>query len=234
MKNCRSLMTKIVLTTIFFYSLFKDHDLYGTENSVTMSPRHIMIIQADLDYIWGSYYFALTNHDKSPHSYKTKISLPKESIDFQPQDGLTNNDISLDEDGNLSLEKMITPGLNLLGIGFKVKTKKFGHDFISLSQPFKIEELSVASPVMNKLDIYGKKFNSGLPPMLPKESYRGIQADNINSGEMIELEIRGIPKLKHQLLIVGAITFLLLTIICTFLTFKTIPNKDSKLEDQVI
>lgn len=206
----------------------------ANEDSIEVTPRHIMILQADLDFIWGSYFFALQNKSSTPQDYSIPIALPKESVDFQPQDGLSEKDIRLDPDGHIVVEKVFPPGLNLMGIGFKIPTTKFGSDFLSISPIFPIGELSVATPNMNDLSVRGDKFTKGLPPMLPADRYRGIQISDVEKNQSLSIYIDGIPKKRSHIQIIGLVIGLLLCGLGVLLTLITAPNQNTQTEEQVI
>ena len=94
---------------------------------IGLTSSQIVILQADADYVWGTYYFAISNPTGEDQTFANSLRLPLETLDFQPGDGLTNDDLSLQNDGSITVKKLYAPGLSLQGLQFKVKaaTKAF-------------------------------------------------------------------------------------------------------------
>ena len=199
------------------------------KSDIFLSTRHIIILQADLKYIWGTYYFAVTNQGTEPAQFKTYVSLPAKTLDFKAQDGLSDADLKLDQDGRLYIDRSFKPGLNLLGIGFQIAADGSAHDSIIFSPLVDIPELSIAIPVQSGLKVSGEQFQDGVPPMLAGGKYIGMIAkEPVGAGQDVVIEVHGIPKEKGKFQLLGAIVAVLLFALGGLLTMKT---KD-KLKEQ--
>ncbi|MFK7823142.1 MAG: hypothetical protein AB8G05_03240 [Oligoflexales bacterium] len=212
-------------------------DKPGSEENVQeigLSFRHIVILQADLKNIWGTYFFAVTNNTQEQKSFKTFLMLPRESIDFKAQDGLEDQDLKLDENGQLYLEKEFPPGVSLLGVSFQVKADQIGSDTISFLPPFDVQELSVAVPSRSGISVAGETFKQGVPPMLADGRYKGMQITGVKKDQILEIEISGIPKNRLQLWVVSGVLTVLITLFGIGLTIKTRDLRGSEPEDQFI
>ena len=204
------------------------------DGEIGLSFRHIVILQADLLNIWGTYFFAVTNKSEGKKSFKTSIMLPRESIDFKAQDGLEDQDLKLDESGQLYLEKEFPPGVSLLGVSFQVKTDHVGKDTISFLAPFDLQELSVAVPSKSGISVEGSLFKDGVPPMLADGRYQGMQTTGIKKGQVLEIHVSGIPKDRMILWVMGGIFTLIMTLLGVGLAIKTRTMTSSEPEDQII
>lgn len=204
------------------------------QEEIGLSFRHIVILQADLKNIWGTYFFAVNNKADGERSFKTFLMLPRESVDFKAQDGLEDQDLKIDENGQLYMEKNFPPGVSLLGVSFQVKAAQFGNDTISFLPPFDVQELSVAVPSQSGVAVAGKQFKAGVPPMLADGRYQGMQTTDIKKGQILEVQVSGIPKDRVVLWIVGAVFTLLLAFLGVGLTLKTRDVRHAESEDQVI
>lgn len=213
----------------------KTQDPSNTE--IGLSFRHIIILQADLKNIWGSYYFAINNPKAQAQPFKTLVMLPKNVLDFRAQEGLTDQDLKLNQDGSLYVEKLFPPGLSLLGVGFQVKTSAFGADTLTFKPSFDLNELSIASPSNMGLKISANDtlFKSAVPPMLANGQYIGIQSrSSIAADQELNIEISGIPKDRNMLWVLGVLVAVILVAFSALLAIKTreLLTKESVQEPQ--
>ncbi|NRA44770.1 MAG: hypothetical protein HRU09_07435 [Oligoflexales bacterium] len=238
-------LTKLVLAAILFSSSFSarvfaqalDHAATSAdvgEGEIGLSFRHIVILQADLTNIWGTYFFAVTNKTSGNKNFKTSIMLPRESVDFKAQDGLEDQDLRLDENGQLYLDKEFPPGVSLLGVSFQVKADKVGNDSISFSPPFDLQEFSVAVPSRSGIQVQGEQFKEGVPPMLADGRYKGMQVSDVKKDQILQIHISGIPKDRMLLWVVGVIFTVIMALVSIGLTMKTRVTGGSEAEDQII
>ena len=227
----------LMMTSIKGFTQALDNNPPPSEDNapeIGLSFRHIVILQADLDNIWGTYFFAVNNNTQEQKSFKTFLMLPRESIDFKAQDGLEDQDLKLDENGQLFLEKEFSPGVSLLGVSFQVKADQVGNDTISFLPPFDVQELSVAVPSKSGISVEGELFKQGVPPMLADGRYKGMQITNVKKDQVLEIEISGIPKNRILLWIVSGIITALIILLGIGLTIKTKGGRGSEPEDQII
>ena len=84
------------------------------------SSRHIVIVNADKDFLWASYFLGVLNTDKEDKIIEVEIAIPPEATDFQAQSGMTPEDIKIKEGGKVFVGKSFKTGLNLISIGFKI------------------------------------------------------------------------------------------------------------------
>lgn len=172
-------------------------------DGLSLSARHMLMMTADLEHIWGTYFFAVINDSKEEKQWHLPVPLPKETVDFKPGEGLTSEDLRL-EGSEVYISKKFAPGLNLVGIGFKTQVNRFGSDFLTLQLPFSVDELSVASSQDSGLQFEAKGFSVAVPSMLSSDHYRGIQSDsNLRDASTVEVRILGIPKNRSYIQVVS-------------------------------
>ena len=196
-------------------------------SSVSLANRHIVVLNADNQYLWGAYYFAIVNHDKSPQEFQTEILLPKEATDFEPQSGIENHEILLSEEGKPSIKKIFQPGLTLINIGFKIPHNPWNYNKLSFSPSINVPEFSVATLVKNKLNITSKHLTPGLPHMLPGDQYTGI-IGQLKTGETTAVLIGGLPLPRTFSWIIALMTAFLLLLLASSLAVKAQLNLSYK------
>ncbi len=166
------------------------------EEKIYISARHIIILQADLENVWGTYYFAVINRTDTPLPFSTPIMLPLEAIDVKAQDGLKPEEIEKDKQGVLHMKTKTFPkGMTLLGVGFQCKIPT-GTSSVDLhfSPLFPIGELSVAVSNTTPLSLTAEGLEPGLPDMLTGSPYTGImKRQPLATGETVTVRLAGVP-----------------------------------------
>ncbi len=190
------------------------------ETGIARTPSHIIILQTDAELLWGAYYFAVNNATGEERELSSHIRLPREIIDFQAAEGLTNEDLVISKDGVLNVHKVYPPGLSLQGIQFKVRVNKDSDNVLTLIPVEDIGQLYIATPQSDLLHLKAEGFVEGIPSMLQGASYTGIHAGNKKAGESIVVSISGFPGGRRPFLILGACVGLLLLFSVAFLTLR--------------
>ncbi|MBI2603703.1 MAG: hypothetical protein HYW48_11685 [Deltaproteobacteria bacterium] len=189
------------------------------QGTIKLAGSHIIILQADIENIWGSYYFAVSNQTGGEASFDLAVRLPQETVDFQAGEGLQNEELQLFPDGRLGVRKNFPSGLTLLGINFKVPTKGKGEASLTLVPSYDMAQLFIATTQVDLLAFRATGFESGLPPMLAGGRYAGIKGEGIKKGQTVQVNILGIPSSPRELLkMLGWMTGLVLLIALALLT----------------
>lgn len=194
----------------FFACLIACFSVALSAADIGFSPRHIVILSADTDHVWGHYFFAVNNKSSKSQRFRGPLLLPREAIDFRVQDGLQADEMQLDAEGTLFVDKEFSPGLSLLTIGFQVAVSRWEDDVLTFVPPTVLPEFSVAVNVDSGLSVSGEGFAQGLPEMLQAGTYRGIQTKNMTAGVERRVVIAGIPKERNYLYVIGGIFALIL------------------------
>jgi hypothetical protein len=183
----------------------------GGGATVALTVRHIVVVTADMESIFGHYYFAVQNRSAEPQRFSFPIMLPQETIDFRAQDGFAQEDLQI-EGNKVVLSKEFPPGLTLLGINFQSRVAAFADDHLTFVMAPEIKEFSLAVLRSSGLELKGENFHEGLPHMLQSSTYRGIVSTEFSSGQKMQVVVQGVPKERNYLYFVAAIfaVFLLL------------------------
>jgi hypothetical protein len=191
------------------------------EAEIRTAPTHIVILSTDASSVFGVYYTAVQNETKQEQDFTTTIRLPRETLDFQAGDGLTNENISIVDDGVLKIRKKYPPGLSLQAVQFIVPVKKDTKNVLTFVPAENIDALFFATPQSDLLKFSAVGFEDGVPPMLLGGHYSGVNAKNIAAGRSVELMITGFPGGRLNFFILGACMGLLLILSAAILTRRT-------------
>ncbi len=206
--------------------------LEAKKKAIGLAPSHIVIVQADGETIFGAYYFAVSNTTDKEQTFTSTLRLPRESIDFQAGEGLSNDHITILPNGVLSIRKTYAPGLSLLGVQFKVPVRHSGDNVLTFVPTEDVPLFFIASPQAGLLHFKAQGFEEGIPPMLAGSNYAGIRGQNIAAGQALVVSIDGFPGGRLPFLMLGAMMALLLLIGAVVLTLKT--SKESQLASRGI
>jgi len=155
-----------------------------------------MILQADLENVWGTYYFAVINRTEISQELTTPVMLPLESLEAKAQEGLTPEELTRDVQGSYQVKKTYKKGMSLVGIGFRCKIPPGkGVATFHITPHFAIGEWSIAVPNPSSLLVKAPGMEPGLPDMLTGSPYLGIiRRQPFAAGDTLEVTLSGLPK----------------------------------------
>ncbi len=179
-------------------------------SEISLGLRHIVIVQADAQHLWASYYFGVYNNTTAARQGEVQLHLPKEATEFLPGDSLKPQDIQLSPEGNLVIKKEFNPGLNLASINFRVGLSSSGSTPLSFQPASDMEELSIAAPLESQLQLESKAMDPGLPTMLQNGNYKGLLRKNIKTGDEIAVLFTGTPQGREPYWLMALGIFVLL------------------------
>ena len=177
--------------------------------SVGFGSRHMIMLSADMDHLWGSYYFAVKNQTDAPVIFRAPLSLPPNTVDFRAQEGLTDADIQLASNGSLFVEKEFPPGLNLLAVGFKLA---HGHRdaMVTMRAAVDMDEFSILIPKSSGLSVEASALEPGVPAMLAGSQFVGLISPGAVAAESeLQFLVKGIPEGRRWFWVVGLVVFIL-------------------------
>lgn len=209
--------SKIISLIIFASAFLSTAGL--SQELISISARHVMIMQADLNFVYGSYYFGVLNHTQTPQRFQTPIMLPNDYVSFHPADQLDKSEIKTLDDGTVQVDKKFPPGLTITSINFKVKINK-PNPTISFKTPYPIAELNIASPKAALLKFSAFDFNEGVSHMLNNGQYEGILGFELPEQKNFTVLIEGIPRDRDLLWVIALSSLLLLVILAYIFTLK--------------
>lgn len=200
--------------------------------TVQISNKHIYVLYAGVDSVFGSYIFLVQNPGTAPERLSFPVMLPTETIDFQAQEGLAPNELTLGSNGSgLTIDKEFAPGDTLITIGFKVPAD-VGHApmTIKATQPF--ESLSFF--------VFEGKFQVEGPNLVakPNVGFSGRVYDTYTlsqgeAGKTYRVDLKGIPEGRDRLRTVGWIFAGSLALIALALAWFSRPKLPQGAEDAI-
>lgn len=202
-------------------------------NGIGLGERHMIMIQAGADQIVGSYMFGVKNPSSEAVDFEFDVFMPKETIDFGPQDGLTAEDIKL-VDSKVRIAKKFDPGLSIVSVGFIAKVDS-SDPVITYDVPFELPSLSFLTG-NDELKFESDGFSSGVPDMLQGRNFTGIINDTkISSGGTLSVKILGLPEGRGPYANMGILFSVILVLAAGILTYlkKTKKQYGSEIEEVV-
>ncbi len=218
----RILRSAIVVTALAILGLSGSAQQLKAEVYVT--PKHLLILRGALDTMYGSYIFALQNSGETAETFKTPVTLPLEKDDWATQEGLEPNEVSLASSGNLIVEKSVQPGVNLLGIDFKVPAS-FGHTTLTFKPEATIESMIVLVPRGSSVSIESARFAPADSSQAPDPQYVPWHSNGpLAAGETVTIDVYGLPEGRARLWIVGSVVAGLLLVLAGLVGWRTRPK----------
>jgi hypothetical protein len=190
-----------------------------------IEARHVIMLHPGFDTVWGTYMFGVRNDGTEPEKLRGFLTLPKETADFQAQEGLTQEELISGGADGLMFEKEFPAGLTLISIGFKVNAN-FGSTVLTFAPKVDLQDFSVVT----KKDPLTIKSSSGLlnePGITPvsNEDFVAITAKGpIHTGESVVIEVGNVPEGRGRLWIAGGIIAGLIATFSLGLTLKTLAS----------
>ena len=189
---------------------------------VTLAPRHVMIVRPMIDQVWGSYIFALENRGTAPERFASTLMLPKETVDFRPEEGVTPQEVRLGENGGIVLEKNVDPGTNLVLMAFAVKSL-FGKTQLTLKPTVAINDLSILTPPGSlTVTANGAEFTQNVD--FSGHPFDRLAIPSIGANQEFVVTIEGIPQGRAALWIAGSLVGAVLAAAALALAWKTRPK----------
>lgn len=181
-----------------------DSEIFGTAS-------HIVILQADLEHIAGAYYLGVNNRGLTPRAWQLRLRLPAEVDNFSPGSNVKADELGLDQDGSLVITKKFPPGMTLVSVLFQLPVDRGQTTAFTLKPTSAIEGLYFVS-AQSQLHLSGADFSTAIPPMLAGGDYKGIAKFKVDAGELLHIEVSGIPQGRLSLIVTGILTAIILAI----------------------
>lgn len=187
-----------------------------------LSGRHIMIVHSGVDTLWGSALFMIKESEQGKPS-EIPVLLPKETEDFQIQEGLEQQDLVLDKDlGRIVIRKTFAPGEYFIAIGFKVPASG-GEGQLTLTPLQAVSELSVLTKP-DSLQLSGDGFEAMLNTEMNGQRYDRLVRHDIAANSRLLIKAKGVPEGRRQLWALGAFAAIVLLASGAVLASRTRPN----------
>jgi len=188
-----------------------------------LSKRHVIILQGGTDMIWGTYIFSVDNLSATPAAGRFAILFPQETRDWRVQEGVTAEDVKLDTDGGVVLEKTFAPGSNLVGLAFNAAGES-GKATLTFKAKAPLTELLVMAP-QGELTIAAPamEFKADVP--FSSQKFNTVSAKNVEAGGEYVVEITNLPEGRGKYQLMALIVLALLIITAAILGYVTRPKQ---------
>lgn len=184
-----------------------------------VSGKHLLVLQARIDSIWGKYLFSVNNQTTDQQPLRFPLLLPKETEDFRALEGVSDDDLQLDDDGSIVIDKKdFPPGTTLVNIGFKKTVVE------SATLTFRITEPLASLVILfdEMIDVKSPLFEPTVAPKISAHNYRALQSKNpLTSGETLVLQVDDVPRGRARIQVVAGIFAFMLLGCATLLTIKS-------------
>ena len=211
-----------ILKAVFLLSQLASPSLgFGLD----LSGKHILILYPVVDAVQGSYLFMVSNPEPAAKKAKVKLMLPKETVDWAPQEGIGAGELALGDDGGLFLEKEFAPGESLFSLGFKVPA--YGQEAtITVEPSYDISTFSVFVPE-GPLEMMVKPiaFSETKGQKFGEKLYNTYNISGLKGGEEQAFVLRGVYAGRTNFYIIGWVSFVLLVVVCGLFAYRTMPRE---------
>lgn len=193
---------------------------------VYVTPKHLVILRQGLDSLYGSYVFAVQNTGEAPEALKARVMLPKETIDFMPQEGVDPSEVSLAEgpEGGLQIDKQFPNGVHIISIGFKVAAR-LGKASLSFTPVGEIQSFTLLVPRDSGIQLVSSPLIDGDEAAAPDPQYRPyVSGAPLPAGTPFFIEVAGIPEGRSRLWMIGSVLAGLLVLATGLFAWRTKPK----------
>lgn len=190
---------------------------------IQLTPKHLVIVRPGQDSLWGSYVFAVQNSGQEPASLSTEIMLPKETVDFVPQEGIKPEELAL-SDGGVRVSAIFPPGVHIVSIGFKVDAR-YGSAELSFVPQTAVQSFTLLVPRQSGLKVDAPRLIESGGAESPDPQYQSfVNQGPLAVGETLRVELSGLPEGRHRLWLMGGIAAAVLVLASGLFAWRTRPK----------
>ncbi len=207
----------------------------SAQAEVMLTPKHLIILRQGLDSVYGSYVFAVQNTGEATAKFKSAVMLPKETVDFVPQEGVEPEEVSLAPGGgSVVVEKDFPPGVHIVSIGFKVDAS-YGKAQLTLTPPAEIQSFTLLLPRGTEMRAVSALLKPGDAGHAPDPQYEAmISEEALPAGAAFTIEVQGLPEGRTRIWLVGAAVGVMMLLFAAFFALRTRPKISGKPGETVL
>ena len=196
--------------------------------AVELSEKHLIILRAGVDSIWGDYIFSVQNSQQEPQQADIALFLPQETVDFKAVEGVTADDLRVDAlHGTVVMQKEFVSGASLVNVGFKVPA----HDGV-VTLNWTARQALASVNVMYEHDIIEVSSDKLVVTQLPRISdikYRALHTPRaLVVGDSLQLRVSGIPQGRGRVHLFAVVFAAILLTSTVYWGFRTRPRHMSE------
>ena len=198
--------------------------VYPVLAAVELSEKHLIILRAGIDSIWGDYIFSVQNSQQKPQHADITLFLPQETVDFKAVEGVTADDLRVDiAHGTVVMQKEFAHGASLVNVGFKVPA----HGGVATLNWTARQALASVN-VMYEHDIIEVSSNKLVVTQLPRIAdikYRALHTQQaLAMGDSLQLRVSGIPQGRGRVHLFAVVFAAILLISTVYWGFRSRPR----------
>lgn len=191
--------------------------------AVELSEKHLIILRAGVDSIWGDYIFSVQNNQQEPQRADIALFLPQETVDFKAVEGVTAADLRVDPaHGTVVMQKEFVSGASIVNVAFKVPA----HDGVATLNWTARQALASVN-VMYEHDIIEISSNKLIATQLPRIAdikYRAMHTPRgLAVGDSLQLRASGIPQGRGRVHLFAVVFAAILLTSTVYLGFRSRP-----------
>lgn len=213
-------MNQCFLRSLFFITLLISKNSWGNQ----VSEHHIYMLHSGVDVIKGSYMFLVNNESSEAVKSQYALALPTQTIDWVPLQGLTPDDIKIQKEGGLVIEKEFAPGENLISLGFVVPAAS-GDATISLKMESFVKKVSIMIAQEHlSLASSSVELSSGKPMDFGGSPFKSYSLDSPKPMEIIDINLTGVYPGRTNFYWIGGGFAALLVFLSGLMFWRTRPK----------
>ena len=192
--------------------------------AVTLSEKHLIILRAGLDSVWGDYIFSVQNNQQTPQPAVIALFLPHETVDFKAIEGVTAADLRVDtQNGAVMLQKEFATGVSLVNIGFKVMANA-GQASLSWTARQHLASVNIMYE-HEIMQVFSETLVATQLPRIAEVQYQALRSvESLQAGASLQVQVRGIPQGRAQLHLFAVAFAVILLVSTVWLGIKTRPR----------
>lgn len=187
-----------------------------------LAPRELIVMKPGVDRVWGTWITAVIHKGAAPEEFSFYVNIPRESVDFQPGEGLVAKDLKIESDG-IKIQKAFAPGVNVVSILFAVPAQ-YGLGTLTLSPRREIPEMTMMTP-KGLLTLKGAGLVAQEDDRQDGQRYEVLATSApLSMGKEYVLNISGVPEGRSRIWILGGVLGGILLLSSIWFTWRTRPQ----------
>ena len=196
---------------------------------IALSEKHLIILRAGIDSVWGDYIFSVQNNQSEPQQAEVALFLPHEATDFKAVEGVTDDDMRIDaQHSTVMLHKEFPHGTTLVNVAFKV-TAHAGKARLSWQARQPIASLNVMYE-HDVIEVFSEQLEGTHLPRIADVHYRALHTpQGLAKGDSLQVQVQGIPQGRGQLHLFAVVFAVLLLILSVYGGIRTRPRGEGRI-----
>lgn len=191
---------------------------------IALSKKHLIILRAGLDSIWGDYIFSVQNNQQTPQRADIALFLPRETVDFKAVEGVTAADLRVDaRHGTVTMQKEFPAGVTLVNVAFKVAAQD-GTAILNWMATQVLDSVNVMYE-HEVIEVASDRLETTHLPRIADVHYRALHTTQaLQAGDSLRVRVHGIPQGRAQLHLFAVVFAVILLISTVYLGIRTRPR----------